>query len=125
MTWDERTLLDSFVQSIAAFEFDSPHAETRMAEKGISREEINQTIQAGLPIELNNIAWYDIRAVIRGPSYEPGFDCSVVVSLSRRVVITAWRNRVEDTHSSLTLHNKTWNVSVKQILDTLQTCVVI
>jgi hypothetical protein len=122
MTGAEIELIESFRRGIAQFSLDTPYLEARMAERGISLEDIHYTVHHGRLVEINNVVWYDIRAALRHSLSE--YDCTAVVSLSRRVVITAWKNRADDVHSSRTLHQKTWNPDIKRLLDTHRLCVV-
>jgi hypothetical protein len=89
-----------------------PHASERMKAKGVTHEDIIETLQSGYLVEINENR--DLCVVFR---HDVGkSSVCVVVSLRTRWFVTTWRNGRKDRHNTLDRSKYSWNVDVTRIV---------
>lgn len=79
----------------------SGHLMNRMIQKGISPLEIAEAIMSFSVIEYKLYHEGEERVLIRGKKTHRGEQVCVVLGVSRRRIVTAWKNHVKDNHSSI------------------------
>lgn len=79
----------------------SGHLMARMIEKGINPLEIAEAIMSFSVIEYKLYHEGEERVLIRGIRSNEGYQVCVVLNVSRRRIVTAWKNREDDNHSSV------------------------
>lgn len=91
------------------------HARERASERGCSQDSILVTLREGIFIEAHQDAPSDLRAVYRH-DIDPWRSCVVVVSLTRRVVVSAWVNATDDNHNTLDLRPYQWHTDLRETI---------
>lgn len=79
----------------------SGHLMERMIEKGINPLEIAEAIMSFSVIEYKLYHEGEERVLIRGTRSHEGYQVCVVLNVSRRRIVTAWKNHENDNHSSV------------------------
>lgn len=79
----------------------SGHLINRMGEKGISPLQIAEAIMSFSVIEYKLYHEGEERVLIRGKESHEGYQVCVVLGVTKRRIVTAWKNRVDDNHSSV------------------------
>ena len=79
----------------------SGHLMNRMIEKGINPLQIAEAIMSFSVIEYKLYHEGEERVLIRGTRSHEGYQVCVVLSVSRRRIVTAWKNHENDNHSSV------------------------
>jgi hypothetical protein len=86
------------------------HALHRMVEKGVTPEQVLRTLECGYVVEVHNNIADDIRCVFRRNS---GWNSiCVCVSLTKKYVVTVWKNKVDDNHSTLNPRKYQWKADL-------------
>jgi len=95
----------------------STHFVQRTQEKNIDAQSIALALKYGKVIEVKD----DARIVLRG-NKRTGFDyvAIVVVSITDKVLVTAWRNGVKDDHKTLKRGDYTWRANVIDYIKSLR-----
>lgn len=78
------------------------HAAEWMAQKNVSAREIANSLRYGQAIELHNEAG-EWRAVLRHQYGRPQVAVCAVFAIERGEVVTVWKNKGSDAHSTLDL----------------------
>ena len=79
----------------------SGHLMERMIEKGINPLQIAEAIMSFSVIEYKIFHGGEERVLIRGTRSHEGYQVCVVLNVSRRRIVTAWKNREDDNHSTI------------------------
>ena len=79
----------------------SGHLMARMVEKGINPLQIAEAIMSFSVIEYKLYHEGEERVLIRGTRSHEGYQVCVVLNVSRRRIVTAWKNREDDNHSTI------------------------
>lgn len=79
----------------------SGHLMERMIDKGINPLEIAEAIMSFSVIEYKLYHEGEERVLIRGKESHEGYQVCVVLNVSRRRIVTAWKNREDDNHSTI------------------------
>jgi hypothetical protein len=89
-----------------------PHATKKMADKGITTDQVIETLALGYVVEVNHNN--DLCAVFRK---EYGrFAVCVVVNLPTRWVVTVWKNGARDTHATLDHSKYLWKANIETVM---------
>lgn len=81
----------------------SGHLMNRMIEKGINPLQIAEAIMSFSVIEYKLYHEGEERVLIRGTRSHEGYQVCVVLNVSKRRIITAWKNHVKDNHSTINM----------------------
>lgn len=79
----------------------SGHLMERMIDKGINPLEIAEAIMSFSVIEYKLYHEGEERVLVRGTASHEGYQTCVVLGVSKRRIITAWKNHENDNHSSV------------------------
>ena len=79
----------------------SGHLMNRMIQKGINPLEIAEAIMSFSVIEYKLYHEGEERVLIRGIASHEGYQVCVVLNVSKRRIVTAWKNRLDDNHSTI------------------------
>lgn len=79
----------------------SSHLMERMIDKGINPLEIAEAIMSFSVIEYKLYHEGEERVLIRGKESHEDYQVCVVLSVSKRRIVTAWKNHVKDNHSTV------------------------
>jgi hypothetical protein len=90
-----------------------PHAIARLEKKGITKEQVLETLKIGYVIEVNRNN--DLCVAFR--KEYGAFAVCVVVSLQTRWVVTAWKNSAKDKHRRLDFSNYRWGVDLTREME--------
>ena len=113
----EITALEARIHQVCSPEL-AGHAAQRMEQKSVSAQEITNCLRWGQAVEIHNEAG-ELRAVVRHQYGKPKVAVCVVVSLETGVVVTTWKNKGSDNHSTLNLWAYQWQVNVASVLTAL------
>lgn len=79
----------------------SGHLMARMIEKGINPLQIAEAIISFSVIEYKLYHEGEERVLIRGKESHEGYQTCVVLNVSKRRIVTAWKNHMDDNHSTI------------------------
>ena len=79
----------------------SGHLMERMIDKGINPLEIAEAIMSFSVIEYKLYHEGEERVLIRGTTSHQGYQVCVVLGVTKRMVVTAWKNHIKDNHSTI------------------------
>jgi hypothetical protein len=108
--------LESFVRKMNC-EAIGLHAVGRMAQKNVNAREIGNALRYGQAIELHNESG-EWRVLLRHESGRPRVAVCVVFAIERGEVVTVWKNRGDDKHSTLDLSAYKFGFNVCAVLQT-------
>ena len=91
----------------------SSHSMERMIEKGINPLQIAEAIISFSVIEYKLYHEGEERVLIRGKEEHEGYQVCVVLSVSKRRIVTAWKNHVKDNHSSIRMSEYNAHLVIK------------
>lgn len=113
MSPKEREVLRDAVDSLDITSWDrfSRHCIDRILEKKVSAVDIVETIKYGEIIEAHNEVKNDIRVLLRKVTKKGRSTC-VVVSLRDGQIVTCYKNRNKDKHSTLGWSEYQWKVDL-------------
>ncbi|MGM9544866.1 MAG: DUF4258 domain-containing protein [Romboutsia timonensis] len=101
MNTEEKLVIKEIVNNIEANRY-SYHCKERMREKGITEEDVNVALNNYTIVELNRVNEHDNRVVIRSNKTRNGWKVCVVLSANGdNKIVTVWKNRWNDRHSTL------------------------
>jgi len=113
MTPAESEAIEQRVRSLDVQQI-AHHAFQRMCQKGVTEQQILDTLRTGQAIEIHNDQ-NELRVLLRADVIGQWSAC-VVFSLDRQTVVTVWRNHVLDTHKTLRIGQYQWNINVCELL---------
>ena len=114
MSQEQIVYVETLVHNITEWNFATDHAMLEAAKDGIKKDALVNTLRYGDVIEVNDKGRVVMRlmtGMMKGTV--------TVVSLRDRCLVTAWRNKGSDCHSTLRLSDYTWNVNVIEYLRTI------
>ena len=79
----------------------SGHLINRIVEKGISPLQIAEAIMSFSVIEYKLYHEGEERVLIRGKESHEGYQVCVVLGVTKKRIVTAWKNRADDNHSTI------------------------
>lgn len=79
----------------------SGHLMERMIDKGINPLEIAEAIMSFSVIEYKLYHEGEERVLIRGTKSHEGYQVCVVLGVTKRRIVTAWKNHVKDNHPTI------------------------
>jgi hypothetical protein len=92
-----------------------PHAEDRMREKRITRDEVIRALSYGKVIEAHNNRPSELRVLVRGKV--GGKAVCAVVSLTTNQIVTTYRNDWNDNHGQANVDAAyTWKADLVNVL---------
>lgn len=98
----ELTVVEEKVKSCSLEDWRvSGHLMNRMIQKGISPLEIAEAIMSFSVIEYKLYHEGEERVLIRGTTSHQGHQVCVVLGVTKRRIVTAWKNHVKDNHSTI------------------------
>ena len=115
MSAEEIQYAETLVHSIDGWGLTNDHLLARMAQKGVSKKDVAITAKWGEVIEVKSNGRIVLR-LMNGMRQ----GVVVVLSLSDRMVVTAWYNKPQDAHNTLDLSAYTWRVNVIEYLRSIQ-----
>ena len=102
MVEDELALVAKKVKDCAFEDWRvSGHLMSRIVEKGINPLHIAEAIISFSVIEYKLYHEGEERVLIRGTRSHEGYQVCVVLNVSNRRIVTAWKNHENDNHSSV------------------------
>jgi hypothetical protein len=115
MTQSEIRFAESFVRKTDGWNLAENHTLERMAQKQITKQDLIDTLRFGEVIEVNSLGRLVLRLRLKlTPTMKRG--TCVVISVTNKVVVTAWFNSEKDHHATLDLSEYRWNVKVVDYL---------
>lgn len=115
MTQSEIRFAESLVHKTDGWNLAVNHTLERMAAKKITKQDLIDTLRFGEVIEVNSLGRLVLRLRLKlTPTMKRG--TCVVISVTNRVVVTAWFNSEKDHHATLDLSEYRWNVKVIEYL---------
>lgn len=89
-----------------------PHAADKMKAKGVTTEQVLETLCTGSVIEVNHNN--DLCAVFRKDFGR--YAVCVVINLPTRWVVTVWKNSARDAHATLDCSKYLWNANIETVM---------
>jgi hypothetical protein len=118
MSTKEIAWTEKLVHGVREWNFAVDHVLERMAEKGITKQALLDTLRYGEVIEVNSRGRVVMRLRVKlNPTMQRG--TCVVISVRDKVLVTAWYNSERDHHNTLDRSEYGWNVDVITYLESL------
>jgi hypothetical protein len=111
----EITFTETLVHSIVDWSFENDHLLDRMLSKGVTKKDAAITCKWGEVIAVQSNGRIVLR-LMKGMRK----GVVIVVSLSDRMLVTAWYNKPTDNHATLDLSQYAWQVNVIEYLRSIQ-----
>ena len=106
LTEDEKLMLDSILKNIDTQNtYIVPHAKLRMKQKDIKFRDIFSVFSGYEIVEINIPKEDDVRVLLRSKKVIHGNNVCISYGLNNNVVITAYKNSLEDKHKTLVYKN--------------------
>ena len=106
LTEDEKLMLDSILKNIDTQNtYIVPHAKLRMKQKDIKFRDIFSVFSGYEIVEINIPKEDDVRVLLRSKKVIHGNNVCISYGLNNNVVITAYKNSLEDKHRTLVYEN--------------------
>ena len=106
LTEDEKLMLDSILKNIDTQNtYIVPHAKQRMEQKDIKFRDIFSVFSGYEIVEINIPKEDDVRVLLRSKKVIHGNNVCISYGLNNNVVITAYKNSLEDKHKTLVYKN--------------------
>ena len=120
LTEDEKLMLDSILKSIDAQNtYIVPHAKQRMKQKNIRFRDVFSVFSSYEIIEVNIPEEDDVKVLLRSKKVIQGNNVCISYGLNNNVIITAYKNSLEDKHRTLVYENYS-DFNIMQYLIKLQ-----
>lgn len=119
-TEDEKLMLDSILKNIDTKNtYIVPHAKQRMKQKNIKFRDVFSVFYNYEIIEVNIPKEDDVRVLLRSKKVTQGSNVCISYGINNNVVVTAYKNSLEDKHKTL-IHENYSDFDVMQHLAKLQ-----
>ena len=106
LTEDEKLMLDSILKNIDTQNtYIVSHAKQRMKQKNIKLRDVFSVFSSYEIIEVNIPKEDDVRVLLRSKKAIHGSNICISYGINNNVVITAYKNSLEDKHRTLVYKN--------------------
>ena len=106
LTEDEKLMLDSILKNIDTQNtYIVSHAKQRMKQKNIKLRDVFSVFSGYEIIEVNIPKQDDVRVLLRSKKAIHGSNICISYGINNNVVITAYKNSLEDKHRTLVYEN--------------------
>jgi hypothetical protein len=95
------------------------HAVDRCNQKGVAPSDALKALTHGFAFEIHNDTPGDIRVGMRYTPQGKENSACVIVSLTRRSIVTVWPNHHNDNHRTLRINEYTWKQDARTTLSQL------